>query len=74
MAIHDLKIDAPHLIALMSGKKKAEIRKNDRFYQVGDTLNFFEYDVKSTITHITDFPEGLRDEYVCLSVTVPQAY
>lgn len=35
---HDLKIWSRHFEAVISGKKKAELRKNDRNFQVGDTL------------------------------------
>jgi len=37
---HKLKIEENYLRNLVSGKKKAEIRFNDRDYQVGDILRF----------------------------------
>lgn len=40
MKIHQLKIEKQHYDDLMSGKKKAELRFNDRDYAVGDLLFF----------------------------------
>ena len=77
--IHDLKIEKPYLKRLLSGDKKAEIRLNDRDYQVNDALKFydeinspygkFEY-VFFRITHIHS-GLGMKNDgcgYVCLSV------
>jgi len=68
---HNLKIKPEHLIDLITGRKKAELRWNDRNYKVGDTIVFYEYGFLCKITHITNFPEALHDGYVCLSVTKP---
>src|SRR4051812_13456211 len=35
---HDLKIWSRHFEAVLSGKKKAEYRVNDRDFKIGDTL------------------------------------
>ncbi len=41
---HDLK-EAPQYFGLVcAGIKNFEIRKNDRDYQIGDTVKFHEYD------------------------------
>ena len=69
---HELKIKPEHLINLISGRKKAELRWNDRDYQVGDTITFYEWGFVCKVTHITNFPEALHDGYVCLSVTQPK--
>lgn len=67
--VHDLKIENKYLGELISGKKKAEIRLNDRNYQVGDILLFrkpnkvFQFE----ITHIHE-GLGMIDKYVVLSV------
>lgn len=38
MATHYLKTDAALFDAIKNGDKNFEIRKNDRFYQAGDTV------------------------------------
>lgn len=74
MAIHELKIENQFLFDLLEGRKKAEIRKNDRNYRVGDYLFFNNPvpDVTPTvfvfrITHIQS-GYGLQDNIVALSV------
>lgn len=71
--IHELKIEQQYLDNLLAGKKKAEIRLNDRDYQVGDILHFRDYskldneDIFFEITHIHS-GLGLQPNYVVLSV------
>lgn len=55
MRIHDLKIQRQHFIDVESGQKKAEIRKHDRDFNVGDFLQLNEIDEHGTATG-----EGLR--------------
>jgi len=78
--IHKLKIKPEYLQRLVDGTKKAEIRINDRDYQVGDILEFFnilrnvcvgdpDFYLKFKITHIhSSF--GLEKNYACLSVEI----
>jgi ASC-1-like (ASCH) protein len=40
MATHTLKINSEFLSALLDGSKTFEVRKNDRNYQAGDTIEF----------------------------------
>lgn len=55
----------------MLGKKKCEIRFNDRDYQIGDALQFFDCEkndyVEFTVTHIHS-GLCLKENYVALSV------
>jgi len=68
---HELKIEPQYLKNLLSGKKKVEIRYNDRDYQVGDVLVFWnesqDDNVYFKITHIHS-GLGMADRYVALSV------
>lgn len=74
MAVHELKILPEFIQPQIEGKKNFEIRKNDRNYQVGDTLVLKEYDPKTNnftginmlaeVTYITDYMQ--KDGYVVL--------
>lgn len=73
--VHALKILPEYLNNIKTGKKKAEIRHNDRDYQVGDVLEFREYDCEDgtwiiyhySVTHI-HVGLGLKENYVVLSI------
>jgi len=52
--IHNLKTDTEPFEATWSGNKDYEIRKNDRDFKVGDTLNLCE-----TVYSGEDMAEGL---------------
>lgn len=77
---HNLKTWPEHFQAIKSGDKKAELRKNDRAFQVGDTLVLEEYEpggaphytgdnLKTTVTHILHGPAfGLADGFVVISI------
>lgn len=73
---HELKILPEFFKAVISGHKKAEIRKNDRFFSIGDELWFREWTTQDgytgrhiyrVITHITDL-SGYAPGYVMLSI------
>ena len=71
--IHDLKIEKNYLDNLLSGKKRSEIRFNDRDYQGGDLLRFKEYHLNDVTEHLFEILHihsglGLKDGYVVLSV------
>ena len=78
MAHHTLKLFTEYFEPVASGKKKSEVRFNDRNFQVGDvvTLREGQYedgefiytgrDVSARISYINDF--GLQDGYVNLSL------
>ena len=66
---HKLKIDEVYLKAKLAGDKLFEIRVNDRGYQKGDTVSYWEYPVpgpaiKHTyeITYVTGYAQ--QGEYV----------
>lgn len=76
MKAHELKIGSEFFEAVKDGRKKFEIRKNDRNYQEGDILILKEYDpltqlfsgeiIKVEITYMTDWEQ--KDDYVVLGI------
>ena len=76
MVEHKLKIKSEHFSAVINKTKTAEIRYNDRNYQVGDILILNEIDENGiftgnkcvvTVTHILDNNQYLQAGYVMLS-------
>jgi len=72
MKIHELKIKSEYWEAIYRDDKTCEIRKNDRDFQVGDKIKFFADDSLVPnlylITHVLHFQEGLKENYVALSI------
>lgn len=76
--IHILKIQKEFAMAIMDGRKRFEIRNNDRDFKVGDLLimrpwnetkGFLPFQpVVSEITFMTDFEQ--KEGYVVLSIKV----
>lgn len=78
MAYHTLKLFTEYFEPVASGKKKCEVRFNDRNFKVGDVVTFREgqhsdgefiytgRNVSARISYINDF--GLQDGYVNLSL------
>lgn len=56
---HELKIEQQYFIHINEGKKTFEIRKNDRDFQVGDTISFLPLENESY-----SYPEQLRQEKI----------
>jgi len=75
MKTHKVKIQEEYLIELLAGRKKAEVRLNDRDYQMGDVLKFYRLGsgafYTSKITHIHS-GLGMENNYVILSITKPK--
>lgn len=71
---HELKILPEHFWPVVTGHKKAELRKNDRDFEVGDTIILYEWNgdytgerTERTIVHIADVGAYLPG-YVLLSI------
>ena len=76
MTEHKLKIKSEHFSDVINKTKTAEIRYNDRNYQVGDILILNEIDENGiftgnkcvvTVTHILDNNQFVQTGYVILS-------
>mgnify|MGYP001042358000 CR=1 FL=1 len=68
---HRLKIDEEYFSAVIRGKKKFEIRFNDRGYKIGDAIILQEIDddglftgrkITGIITYITNYKQ--KDGYI----------
>lgn len=80
--LHQLKIKQCYLYHILEGVKTFEVRKNDRDFQVGDTIRFMplEDDNYNVYEFISPIPEyrinyilsdfgGLQQNHVCLAIT-----
>lgn len=76
MVEHKLKIKSEHHINVINGTKTAEIRYNDRNYQVNDILilneidslgNFTGNNCSVIVTHVLDDNQYLQTGFVMLS-------
>lgn len=77
MNTHNLKTHMAPFAAIASGTKKADLRLNDRNYQVGDILCLEEFnentqertgrEIMARVTHIQE-GYGLQEGYVMLSI------
>jgi ASC-1-like (ASCH) protein len=80
--LHQLKIKQCYLYHIREGKKTFEVRKNDRDFQVGDTIRFLpledeNYNVYEFTAPLPDYRinyilsdfSGLQQNHVCLAIT-----
>lgn len=76
---HELKTWKPYFMEIFMGKKKFEVRKNDRDFKVGDNLILKEYDndkkeytgreMSTYINYILDGGQfGIEEGYVVMSI------
>lgn len=78
MRIHKLKISPMYFEAVVAGRKKAELRKDDRGYRVGDVLSLCEWKHGSytgrrrvaVITHALPVNDvmSVQEKWVMLSI------
>lgn len=74
--IHELKILPEYFNEIMYGRKKFEVRFNDRNFKVGDTLLLKEWEnnkytgrvIERKITYILDDTKYVKDGYVIMSI------
>ena len=80
MKIHGLKIEKKYFNDVVTERKKFEVRKNDRDYQVNDILSLNEYDknkkiytgrhISAKVLYILDDSTFLKEGYVVLSIAI----
>jgi hypothetical protein len=80
MKTHDLKIERKYFDDVITERKRFEVRKNDRDYQVNDILSLNEYDkdkqiytgrhILAKVLYILDDNTFLKEGYVVLSISV----
>lgn len=80
MKMHELKIQSHHFADVVTGIKRAEVRKNDRGFSAGDYLQLNEIDdegeptgegVQVLVTHILAGGDyGILKEYCVLSFSL----
>lgn len=78
LLIHTLKLADKFWDAVKNGPKTFEIRKDDRHFEVGDTILFKHVGGSGhwvmgpyRVTYIlrsADFPDGIRDGYVVMGI------
>ena len=74
MNIHELKTDPKYFQAVNYGSKKAEIRNNDRDYQVGDILVIRAFDREAN-QYVTNWwlQDNPFEEHPCYVNSVDEA-
>ena len=81
MNLHDLKCWPEYFEMVKAGLKKFELRRNDRDFNVGDTLNLHEWDpdlkkytgkkLVAKVTYMLRGPAfGLEDGFVAMSIEI----
>ena len=78
MKTHELKCWPKFFEPIVEGRKKFDVRNNDRGFEVGDILHFREWnpdtekysglDFKVEVTYMADNPDWLRPGYVVMSI------
>jgi len=75
---HELKIRPDYFNAVFEGRKKFELRRNDRNFKIGDLLVLREWtesgytgrNINCRVDYILEGYEGLDPDYVILSMTI----
>lgn len=78
MKVHEVKLSSQFFDDVVSGKKRFELRKNDRDYHKGDYLVLNEMknglltgrNVKVLVTYFLDGYDGLLDDYCILGISL----
>mgnify|MGYP002566296071 CR=1 FL=1 len=76
--VHYIKCEKEFFSDVVGGYKSFEIRKNDRGYKVGDTLEMLEFKdgkntgrmIRAEVTYLLEGYTGLEDGYCILGISV----
>ena len=76
--VHELKTRPDYFSAVFEGRKKFELRRNDRGFRIGDQIVLREWtesgytgrNIRCKVDYILEGYEGLDSDYVILSITV----
>jgi hypothetical protein len=81
MKVHELKCEEPHLRDIADGRKRVEMRFDDRGYEVGDILELqsladSEFRVRVEVLHVLYGGQygayGIAPRYVCMSIRLTE--
>lgn len=75
---HNIRLASMYFDDVASGKKPFELRKNDRGYREGDTLELMEFDngrytgrmIRAVVTYLLEDYTGLTDGYCIMGIKV----
>jgi hypothetical protein len=75
---HELKTQPDYFNAVSEGRKKFELRRNDRNFKIGDQIMLREWtesgytgrNINCKVDYILEGYDGLDPDYVILSITV----
>lgn len=78
--VHDIKMAASYYDDVVSGRKRFELRKNDRGYKVGDSLKMLEFDdgkhtgriIDADIIYMLEEYKGLEEGYCILGIDLKE--
>lgn len=79
MRIHDLKILPQYFIDVLTGRKRFEVRYNDRNYRLGDWLILHEWTpslgytgrlTRVLVTYVLDDTQFCKAGYVILGIEI----
>ena len=76
MKLHSIKIVDPYFADVLNGRKKFELRRNDRDYKVGDTLRLQQFsngqitgrECFAQVVYLIDNQPGLELGYCIMGI------
>ena len=80
--VHQIRLAKDYFDDVAAGVKSFELRKNDRGYKVGDTLELLEFSegrntgrlIRAEVTYILDDYTGIEDGYCIMAIKVVEVF